>query len=130
MTRGTVLIVDADHTRLLAASDALCAAGYEALLATNYLALEPLNRLRVDVILLALDLPDIDGVAATRRLHADPATARVPRILLVPSDRLQTVQESLPISATLLTPIDGAGMEAAVSRALEAALEAALPPVC
>ena len=118
MARGVVLIVDVDSVRLLVISDALRAEGYNALLATNYLTLEPLHGLQVDVIVLALDLPDIDGIAASHRLHAHPATAHVPCILMAPLDRLQDLPPEIPIVAALPTPVDVVRLEATVAHAM------------
>jgi CheY-like chemotaxis protein len=45
-------------------------------------SIEMARRLKPDVILMDMGLPDIDGWEATRRLKADPATARIPVIAL------------------------------------------------
>ncbi|MCF7983826.1 MAG: response regulator [Thiohalocapsa sp.] len=45
-------------------------------------SIEMARRLKPDLILMDMGLPDIDGWEATRRLKADPATARIPVIAL------------------------------------------------
>lgn len=41
-----------------------------------------IGRERPDLVLMDLNLPDIDGLEATRRLRADPVTAAIPIIAL------------------------------------------------
>ncbi|MGH7266347.1 MAG: response regulator [Candidatus Rokuibacteriota bacterium] len=45
-------------------------------------AIERARAIRPDVIVMDLGLPGVDGWAATRRLKADPVTARIPVIAL------------------------------------------------
>jgi CheY-like chemotaxis protein len=57
--------------------------GYEVLVAANgHDGLALIARERPDLVLMDLNLPDIDGWEATRRLKADPATAKIPVIAL------------------------------------------------
>jgi two-component system cell cycle response regulator DivK len=44
--------------------------------------IELARREQPDLVLMDIQLPDLDGLAATRRLKADPRTARVPVIAL------------------------------------------------
>jgi two-component system, cell cycle response regulator DivK len=44
--------------------------------------LELARREQPDLVLMDIQLPDLDGLAATRRLKADPRTARLPVIAL------------------------------------------------
>ena len=60
---------------------------------------EAIDRAKADapaVILMDLGLPDIDGLEATRRLKADPATAAIPVIALtaqaMAGDREKTLE--------------------------------------
>lgn len=59
-----------------------------------------------DVILLASDLPDLDGVEACRRLRADPITEAVPVILLVNNAKPRSSQRSLEANAVASVPMD------------------------
>jgi CheY-like chemotaxis protein len=57
--------------------------GYEVLTARNGAAAIAMTASeRPDLILMDLDLPEIDGWEATRRLKADPATRDIPIIAL------------------------------------------------
>lgn len=57
--------------------------GYRVILAGNGReALAHLNRHRVDAILMDVQMPEIDGITATRLLRENPAWARVPVIAL------------------------------------------------
>ena len=55
--------------------------GFDVLLATDGLAaIERARTDQPDLILLDMDLPEIDGWEAARRLKADPMTTRIPII--------------------------------------------------
>jgi two-component system, cell cycle response regulator DivK len=57
--------------------------GYEVVIAVNgQEGVELVSSARPDLILMDLSLPIIDGWEATRRIKADPATARIPVIAL------------------------------------------------
>jgi CheY-like chemotaxis protein len=57
--------------------------GYEVVIAVNgQEGVELVSSTRPDLILMDLSLPIIDGWEATRRIKADPATARIPVIAL------------------------------------------------
>ena len=81
MTR--VLIVDDDHlmraglAELLSADPDIEVAGHAA---TGREALERARRLRPDVVLMDVRMPDLDGIAATRELTA---TETPPRVLIL-----------------------------------------------
>jgi two-component system cell cycle response regulator DivK len=58
-------------------------AGHEILQADHASAgLERARREQPDLVLMDIQLPDIDGLAATRMLKADPRTAHLPVIAL------------------------------------------------
>jgi DNA-binding NarL/FixJ family response regulator len=70
----TVLIVD-DHAGFrLAARALLEAEGFDVVgeSATGYEGLEAVIRLRPDLVLLDVGLPDLDGIEVAGRLHASP----------------------------------------------------------
>jgi two-component system, cell cycle response regulator DivK len=78
-----VLIVDDNEKNLRLARDVLVLGGFRTVEASSggegvAAAVEHLP----DVILMDIRLPDMDGTEATRRLRADPRTARIPVVAL------------------------------------------------
>lgn len=70
---GSVLVVDDNPTNLKLACDVLEFDGYYVLRATNAEeAEEVLRTSQVDVVLMDLELPGMDGLTLTRKLKADP----------------------------------------------------------
>jgi len=83
------LIVDDSELNRKLERDLLRSAGFETLeSATGAEALRLASEHEPDVILMDLRLPDIDGAEVTRRLAADPRTARIP-VLAISALRLQ-----------------------------------------
>ena len=83
------LIVDDSASNRKLERDLLRSAGFETLeSATGAEALRLAAAHEPDVILMDLRLPDIDGAEVTRRLAADPRTARIP-VLAISALRLQ-----------------------------------------
>ena len=83
------LIVDDSELNRKLECDLLRSAGFETLeSATGAEALSLAAEHVPDVILMDLRLPDIDGAEVTRRLAADPRTARIP-VLAISAERLQ-----------------------------------------
>ena len=83
------LIVDDSELNRKLERDLLRSAGFETLeSATGAEALRLASEHEPDVILMDLRLPDIDGAEVTRRLAADPRTARIP-VLAISGLRLQ-----------------------------------------
>ena len=62
--------------------------------ATGTLGLEMARKLRPDMILLDLHLPDIDGDEVLHRLQADPATAGIP-VIVLSADALPARREQM-----------------------------------
>jgi two-component system, cell cycle response regulator DivK len=82
------LIVDDSELNRKLERDLLRSAGFETLeSATGAEALRLASEHEPDVILMDLRLPDIDGAEVTRRLAADPRTARIP-VLAISALRL------------------------------------------
>lgn len=80
---GTVMIVDDTPGNLALLSDTLSEAGYRVLVATDGLAaLEQINYLKPDIILMDVIMPGIDGFETCRRLKADPFTADIPLLFM------------------------------------------------
>ena len=79
-----------DENALLSAG--LCLNGYEALSAfTGRQALEVCRRETVDVLLLDVSLPDMDGYEVCRQLKADRRTAGIPVVFLTAHSETEDV---------------------------------------
>lgn len=80
---GTVMIVDDTPGNLALLSDTLSEANYRVLVATDgYSALEQIQYLPPDIILLDVLMPGIDGFDTCRQLKANPATADIPVLFM------------------------------------------------
>lgn len=80
---GTVMIVDDTPANLALLSDALVEQGYRVLVATDgYSALEQLELIRPDLILLDGMMPGIDGFETCRRIKANPLTVAIPILFM------------------------------------------------
>src|SRR5574343_1184488 len=80
---GTVLIVDDTPGNLALLSDTLSEADYRVLVATDgHSALEQIQYIKPDIILLDVMMPGIDGFETCRQLKADPATAAIPVLFM------------------------------------------------
>jgi two-component system, cell cycle response regulator DivK len=78
LARTIMIVEDYDDTRLLL-KKGLEGLGYTVLEASNgQEAVDIASRERPDLILMDLDLPILDGIAATQRIRQQPHMARVP----------------------------------------------------
>jgi two-component system cell cycle response regulator DivK len=84
MTGGArVLVVEDNDRNMKLFRDVLGAAGYTTLEASSGEAALAIASEHVpDLMLMDIQLPDIDGVEALRRLHADERTAAIPVLAL------------------------------------------------
>ncbi|GAA6199253.1 diguanylate cyclase [Aquicoccus sp. SU-CL01552] len=120
---GTILIIDADATRRMMLELQLGAAWYRVVQATRLsdaLALAP--RLRPDLIVVAMMLPDGDAPALRARFDGDPALARVPMIALTaPNDRAARLHAlAAGIDDALSVPVDDRLLQARIRSLLRA----------
>ena len=102
-----VLVVDdiVANVRLLEAR--LTAEYFEVLTAfSGYEALELLARERVDVVLLDVMMPGIDGFETARRIKAEATTQHVPIIMVTAldqaSDRIQGLEAGAEVAPQLV----------------------------
>ncbi len=78
MKEQSVLLVEDNALNLELATEVLRAAGLRIIEATTARAgLDLARRLRPDLVLLDIRLPDMDGLEAVRRLRQDPLTAGI-----------------------------------------------------
>jgi twitching motility two-component system response regulator PilH len=79
----TILIVDDSATERQRLEKLLTAAGYTTLSATDGAqALDVAKRAKPDAILMDINMPEMDGYAATRALKADGTTKEIPVMLV------------------------------------------------
>jgi two-component system, cell cycle response regulator DivK len=83
MAEQTVLLVEDNPMNMELASDLLEVNGFRVLRATTGAAgMDVAKRAKPDVILMDVDLPDIDGLEATRTLKRDSGTRGIPVVAL------------------------------------------------
>lgn len=98
MKRQRILVVDDDPDILEIVQVNLEGAGFEVIGASNGLeALKRVRRESVDLVILDVMMPKMDGWEVLREIEADPRTAKVPVIMLTclsaDPDILQGLQE-------------------------------------
>ncbi|GAB6042369.1 response regulator [Endothiovibrio diazotrophicus] len=104
-----VLLAEDNALNQQVACELLAAVGIAADTAVNGReVLEMLERSRYDVVLMDIQMPEMDGLTATRRLRADPRHATVPIIAMtahaMESDREQSLRAGMNDHVT--KPID------------------------
>ncbi len=78
-----ILVVDDTPTELNRMEKLLSGAGYQVSTATNgRLALEAVKRAKPDCIFMDVNMPEMDGFAATRALRNDAETKDIPVVLV------------------------------------------------
>ena len=78
MSRGRILVVDDRPTNLKLAAEVLVAAGYDVQRAADAEeAVDVLQRTPIDLILMDISMPGMDGLELTRLLKGDESTRQV-----------------------------------------------------
>jgi two-component system, cell cycle response regulator DivK len=78
VTRGRILVVDDRPTNLKLAAEVLAAAGYDVLKAADAEeAVAVLQQTPIDLILMDISMPGMDGLELTRLLKGDESTRQV-----------------------------------------------------
>ncbi|MEQ1558394.1 MAG: response regulator transcription factor [Methyloglobulus sp.] len=86
---SVVMIVDDTPENLALLSDTLSESGYRILVATDGVsALEQIQYLKPDIILLDVMMPGIDGYEACKRLKTEPKTAAIPVLFMTAMSEL------------------------------------------
>jgi two-component system cell cycle response regulator len=120
MTSRALVVDDSRVNRLLLAR-ALTELGIETVEAENGLrALEVMASSPVDVVLLDLLMPELDGYGTLERLRADEALRHVPVIVITAVDELDSVVRCIELGATdyLPKPFEPAILRARVTASL------------
>ena len=123
-TGGRVLVVDDSAVNRMVLTKALTAEGHTTLTAEHGMqALELLradDELPVDVVLLDLEMPELDGYETLRRIKADDALRHLPVIVISSVDELESVVRCIEIGATdyLPKPFEPALLKARLNASL------------
>ena len=103
--RARVLVVDDDAGNRDVLSRRLQREGYATVQAAGGSeALAVMARERVDVVLLDVLMPDVDGLAVLERIKADPATHDVPVIMISALDELSAIARCIEAGAVDYLP--------------------------
>ncbi len=95
-----ILVVDDVPANLKLLEARLLAEYFEVVTATNGAdALEICENGKVDVVLLDIMMPEIDGFEVCRRIKADPATAHVPVVMVTALDQVSDRIRGLEVGA-------------------------------
>jgi class 3 adenylate cyclase/CheY-like chemotaxis protein len=121
-SRPVILVVDdnAENRDMLARR--LTRQSYEVLTAAGGLgALEMLTARPIDLVLLDVMMPDLDGYAVLQRLKADPALRDIPVLMISALDELESVVRCIQLGAEdyLGKPFEPVLLQARIGACLE-----------
>jgi serine phosphatase RsbU (regulator of sigma subunit) len=120
--RGRLLVVDDTEANRDLLARRLKALGHEVELARNGReALEVLAAREMDLVLLDIMMPEMDGFQVLERLRADPARRHVPVIMISAIDETDSVARAIELGATdyLPKPFNPIVLRARVTATLE-----------
>ena len=120
--RGLVLVVDDDANNRDVLARRLDRLGFTVLEAENgRLALDIMATEPVDLVLLDLNMPELDGYGVLEHRHADPALRDIPAIMISASADVHSVVRCIEMGAEdhLGKPFDPVLLEARVGACLE-----------
>jgi response regulator RpfG family c-di-GMP phosphodiesterase len=117
-----ILCVDDEYTNLLLLEALLVPKGYECVFAMNGIeALEIIKEQHIDLVLLDVMMPEIDGFDVCRRIKSDERSRRIPVIMVTSlrskDDRIKSIQAGA--EDFISKPIDKAEVSARVSMLLK-----------
>ncbi|MCX8073888.1 MAG: response regulator [Candidatus Binatia bacterium] len=107
--KGRILVVDDDENAIEILTRMLNREGHVSIAASNGPeALETLGRETVDVILLDVMMPGMDGLEVCQRLREDERLRQIPVILLTAKDDMETRSRAmaLGVSEFLTKPVN------------------------
>jgi sigma-B regulation protein RsbU (phosphoserine phosphatase) len=120
--RGRVLVVDDTEANRDLLARRLRALGHDVAIATNGReALEVLAGREMDLVLLDIMMPEMDGFQVLERLRADPERCHVPVIMISAVDETESVARAIELGATdyLPKPFNAVVLRARVTATLE-----------
>ena len=105
--RPIALIVDDDEDTCAILSGFLRGEFQVLTVQSAYQCLQTLKRKPVDLVLLDLLMPEIDGLGALREIRADPAVAETPVVILTAWDDASALAEAKRLGAKecLIKPV-------------------------
>ena len=116
-----VLVVDDDEFARRLVTQSLDPSRWRVSVASDgAAALAQLRREGVDLILMDVRMPGLDGVALTRRLKSNPATSHIPIIMMTGDSRRDTLVGSMDAGAAgfVVKPVTRATLEAKLQKIL------------
>jgi len=119
---GVILIVDDNAENREMLGRRLAREGHQVVLATGGRdALGLLREQRIDLVLLDVMMPDLDGYAVLQQLKADPALRDVPVLMISALDEIESVVRCIEMGAEdyLPKPFDPVLLRARIGACLE-----------
>ncbi len=123
-SRRTVLVVEDDPLNTELFEAVLTAAGYLVLTATDARSGIDTAKLRQpDIVLMDVQLPELDGLEATRILRTDPETAAIPVIAVTAHAKKEDEDHCLMAGCALHLPkpVDTRALPSIVARVIDEA---------
>jgi class 3 adenylate cyclase/CheY-like chemotaxis protein len=120
--RSVILVVDDNEDNRTMLARRLTRQGYEVLTAPGgRAALETLAARPLDLVLLDVMMPDLDGYAVLQRLKADPALRDIPVLMISALDELDSVVRCIQLGAEdyLGKPFEPVLLQARIGACLE-----------
>jgi class 3 adenylate cyclase len=121
-SRGAILVVDDNEENRDMLARRLARQGYEVLTAAGgRAALGTLAARPLDLVLLDVMMPDLDGYAVLQRLKADPVLRDIPVLMISALDELESVVRCIQLGAEdyLSKPFDPVLLQARIGACLE-----------
>ena len=99
--RPHLLIVDDDPLIRLVACESLSRAGFEVSQAKDGAqGIEAFDRLRPDLVVLDVQMPDVDGFHVCRAIRRNPAGRHVPVLIMTGLDDVESIERAYRVGAT------------------------------
>ena len=118
---GSILVVDDDRVNRMLLAKTLTASGHQVQTAENGReALELLRAGPVDVVLLDIVMPELDGIATLGQIKSDPELRDLPVIMISALDDYESVVQCIELGAEdyLPKPFDPVLLRARISAGL------------
>lgn len=99
--RPHLLIVDDDPLIRLVACESLSQAGFEVSQAEDGAqGIEAFDRLRPDLVVLDVQMPDVDGFHVCKEIRRNPAGRHVPVLIMTGLDDVESIERAYRVGAT------------------------------